>query len=293
MKNLSTAIISLYLLFSFLQTQAQQYFAFPTEEASWHCLNWYYVPGEINETYNFSYYQNGDTLINNIEYHKIYSFSTYVGAIREDENKQIFFFPNSVYMENAQFPNNTEEHLLYTFNNLEEGMDIEINGISIHIQSIDSILLNELYRKRYLVDGIMMSPEYWIEGIGSDKTFFSAFSFGEFENSLYTLCYTDSETYYINSPNGQDSCHYQAPVGIERINNKGNIFFPNPVTNKLTIKTVNYPAHLFLYNLSSQLLLQKEIIQEITIIDFSIYPQGTYIVELKEGNTVQRRKIIK
>jgi len=293
MKSLSTIIISTSLLISVLQTQAQQYFAFPTEDASWHCLNWFYLPGELNETYNYGYYQNGDTLINSIEYHKVYNSNTYIGALREDENKQIFFFPNSVYMDYAQFPNNTEEHLLYTFNNLEVGMDVEINGMNIYIQSIDSVHLNDLYRKRYLIQGVMIGPEYWIEGIGSDKAFFSAFSYGEFENSLYTLCYTDTETYYINSPNGQDSCHYQAPVGIEHFNIAESSFYPNPVTSNLTIKTTNYPAYLYLYNVSGQLLLQKEIEHENTRIDFSSYPNSVYIVELKQYNKIVRKKIIK
>lgn len=293
MKSFPAVIISISLFISVLQTQAQQYFAFPTEDASWHCLNWFYVPGEINETYNFSYYQNSDTLINNIEYHKVYSFNTYVGAIREDENKQIFFFPNSVNINYSHFPNNTEEHLLYTFNNLEEGMVVEINGRDIHIQSIDSVLLNGLYRRRYKVYGVMTDTEHWIEGIGSDKTFFSAFSNGEFENSLFTLCYTDTETYYINSPNSQDSCHYNVPVGMEHINIAECIFYPNPITSNLTVKTTNFPAYLYLYNVSGQLLLQKEIKHEYTRIDFSCFPNNVYIVELKQNNMIIRRKIIK
>ena len=293
MKKYFTVFLSIFLFITISQTQAQQYFPFPNEEASWHCLDWLYVPGEMNETYNYAYFQNGDTMINSIEYHKIYSSDAYVGALREDENKQIFFFPNSVYINDNQFPNNTEEHLLYTFNNLEEGMDVEINGMNIHIQSIDSILLNNHYRKRYLVHGVMLDTEHWIEGIGSDKAFFSAYSFGEFENSLYTLCYTDTETYYINSPNGQDSCHYQAPVGIDNINITENSFYPNPITNNLNIKTTNYPAHLYLYNVSGQLLLQKEIKQENTSIDFSSYPSGIYFIELKQNNNISRKKIIK
>jgi len=293
MKKYFTVFLSIFLFITVSQTQAQQYFPFPSEEASWHCLNWLYVPGEMNETYNYTYFQNGDTMINNIEYHKIYNSDAYVGALREDENKQIFFFPNSVYINDNQFPNNTEEHLLYTFNNLEAGMDIEINGMNIYIQSIDSILLNDNYRKRYLVHGVMLDTEHWIEGIGSDKAFFSAYSFGEFENSLYTLCYTDTETYYINSPNGQDSCHYQAPVGIDNINITENSFYPNPITNNLNIKTTNYPAHLYLYNVSGQLLLQKEIKQENTSVDFSSYPSGIYFIELKQNNNISRKKIIK
>jgi len=247
----------------------------------------------MNETYNYSYFQNGDTVINNIEYHKVYSSDTSVDAIREDDNKQIFFFPNSIDINDNHFPNNTEEHLLYTFNNLEIGMDIEINGMNIHIQSIDSILLNDHYRKRYLIYGVMMDTEYWIEGIGSDKAFFSAYSFGEFENSLYTLCYNDTETYYINSPNGQDSCHYQTPVGVDNINFAKSSFYPNPIKHNLNIKTPNYPSYLYLYNVSGQLVLQKEIKQENTSINFRPYPNGVYFIELKHHNKVDRKIIIK
>ena len=293
MKKRFTLLLTAFLFISVLQTRAQQYFAFPSEDASWHCLNWIYVPDMMNQTWNYTYTQYGDTIIENNTYHKIYVENTYIGGIREDGNKQIFFFPESLNSDFYDFPNNTEEHLLYSFIDLEEGMDIEIGGKVIHVQSIDSILLNNHYRKRYLVSGNMMGEEYWIEGIGSDKDFFSVYSFGEFENTLYTLCYADTETYYINSPNGEDSCHYQAPVGIDNINMEESNFYPNPITDYLNIETLNYPSQLCLYNVSGQLLLTKDLKQENTRIDFTAYSNGIYFIELKQHNKTTRKKIIK
>ncbi|MCK5776967.1 MAG: T9SS type A sorting domain-containing protein [Bacteroidales bacterium] len=293
MKHFYTISLTTFLFISVLQTQAQQYFAFPSEDASWHCLNWIYVPDMMNQTWNYTYTQNGDTIIESRTYHKIYVENTYIGGIREDGNKQIFFFPESLNSDFYDFPNNTEEHLLYSFNDLEAGMDIEIGEISVHIQSIDSILLNNYYRKRYHVYGTMLFEEHWIEGIGSDKDLFSVYSHGEFENTLFTLCFTDTETYYINSPNGQDSCHYQAPVGISNINTDENNFYPNPITDYLNIRTIDYPSHLYIYNISGQLLLTKDIKQENTKIDFSAYPNGIYFIELKQNNKITRKKIIK
>ncbi len=296
-----TLVLSIFISF---HSFAQQYFPFPTEDAQWNGLNWVYVPNMVNWLYNYEYIQSGDTVINDISYHKIYYENSdagdyfYLGAIREDENRQIFFFPSLEYPDTDawhHFPNNTSEHLLYTFDNLEVGMEYEIGSFNIYIQSIDSILLNDDYRKRYEVHGGMLEIEYWIEGIGSDKDLLSIYSGGQFENTLYTLCYTDTEIYYINSPNGEDSCQYHVPVGIEEKKDDGILIYPNPVDKVLTIEwlDINTPALVNIYNVQGQMLLQQVITNKKTKVDLSSFFDGVYFVEIIQGDIRIRQKVLK
>lgn len=76
---------------------SQEYVPFPTDSATWHMLDYGQIsPEEIFIT-NYSYTMLGDTVLNNVAYHKIYFHYTgdtinleYIGGMREDSAKNIF-----------------------------------------------------------------------------------------------------------------------------------------------------------------------------------------------------------
>ncbi len=242
-------LLALVFCFFCLVGITQEYFPFPTDTAQWNVLTRYSNSPNYTAYYNFQYRMRGDTIINNTEYNKIYLYEDelgpseiYLGGLREDSLKNIYFFPDIIYGSGyggPYFPSDTAEYLLYTFNNLQVGSSVSINpnDDAIYILEIDSILLGDSYRKRYLVDnGNMLGLSHWIEGIGGTKDLFEAYSY-EFEWSLHTLCFTDSLTYYINSPNGADSCHYWLNSNVEEYDFTDLRISPNPVNEVLFIQS--------------------------------------------------------
>ena len=293
MKKILLVIIVLMFGHSML---GQNYFPFPTDSAKWNCLDWWqWSPDDIYLT-NYQYLMEGDTIINEKTYKKIYTQNIdftgdliYLGGLREDTLKQIFFFPHeAIYPDppptgGLSFPNDTSEHLLYTFNNLSVGMILPINvgNTVIEVVGIDSILIGNEYRKRYQIDNSSLaSQEYWIEGIGSTLELFSPFTW-DFEWSNYVLCFTDSITYYINSPYGEDSCHYELPTSINEFETIKLIVYPNPADDIIRISGIDEtgPQTVEIYNTLAQLVLSQTFNSFDSEIDVRNLKPGLYFVK--------------
>ncbi len=286
----------------------QNYVPFSTTIAKWDCLFWnQWGPTDIVLT-NYKYIMSGDTLIKGRQYKKMFfkdDFSNplrYIGGLREDTSRQIFFFPYSTsFMTTAPitFPNDTVEQLLYTFNNLSIGTTLPINtgNAVITVNGIDSVLVGTTYHKRYAIhnQNMLGMPEYWIEGIGSTKELFSPFTY-EFEWIFYTLCYEDSMSYHINNPNQNslDSCHYMSGLKEYSANS---IFqtYPNPASNHLTIEssTLFKEATISILNIESQILIQQTMQQPQTIIDVSGFARGMYFVKINSDKGIEIKKFVK
>lgn len=298
-------IITVILLIQ--NVNSQTYYPFPTDTASWDCLFWHqWSPHDIHLT-NSQYLLLGDTNINGNDYNKLYyketdnfpSDNLYIGGIREDSLKNIFFFPYDEHLPTPEisFPSDTTEYLIYTFNNLDTGMVLPINTevYDLIVIGIDSVLLGDSYRKRYKIqhDGLG-GEDYWIEGIGSINELFSSFTH-IFEWEYYTLCFTDSTTYYINSPNGEDSCHYWIPVGITE-NIKDDIqLYPNPASKTILIKSTmaKEMGLINIYNSTGKLIIQKKLIDSELQINIGNIKSGLYIIEIDYGERKQYSKFIK
>lgn len=242
MKNIITFLI-IFLLANC--SFAQTYIPFPSDAAQWNQLNTWWEGGQWGtfHTFNYQYRLMGDTVIKGNTYSKVYRlvnelYPDYIGSLREDDNKNIFFYPFESYMEpNISFPNDTAEYLLYSFNNLEVGTILSINSYdNIEVVAIDSILLQDVYHKRYRITGNGMAGlEYWIEGIGSTSELFSNYT-NEFESEFYTLCFKPDliDTYYISSPDDYNWCTYN--VGINEIDLNRFSVSPNPAHDNILIK---------------------------------------------------------
>jgi len=296
----------LLLFFSILLVQysyCQNYYPFPTGNAQWNNLTWaQWNPDEVL-LLNSQYSIIGDTLLHNLNYKKVYSYApdmgvyenVYIGGLREDNSKNIYFLPTPYGVPSysgIQLPGDTSEFLLYTFNNLAPGMILPINqGVTeIKVMEIDSVLVGNSYRKRYMIQDRSLGPDYWIEGIGSTKDLFMPFTY-EFEWSLYTLCFTDTTTYHINWPyNGQDSCHYSVPTGISEISEKGIQLYPNPSTDYISFELpekIN-PVSIELYNMRGQMIFHEPCYESPNRINISQLSSGEYFALV----TVNQKKTI-
>jgi len=305
MKKIFLIITGLLLI---QNVNSQVYYPFPTDTSEWNCLFWHqWSPTDMDLT-NYQYLLQGDTVINGDSYNKIYYTETdnftpdtiYIGGLREDSSKNIYFFPYNEHLPTPgpiTFPSDTTEYLLYTFDNLDTGMVLPINtgATEITVLGIDSVLIGDHYRKRYKIqqEGLGVY-DYWIEGIGSINELFIPFTY-DFEWFYYTLCFTDTTTYYINSPNGEDSCHYDIPLGLNEIYLNNFKVFPNPSSKTIKIKTSeeNLNGYVNIYNSTGQLVIQKRIVEPELEINIESIKPGLYIVKLINSDRTLYSKFIK
>lgn len=306
MKKILLIIVGLFLIQGL---SSQAYVPFPSDSARWNNLFWHQWSATDISLTNSVYLLEGDTILNGKSYKKVYSFVTdysyssagYIGGLREDNTKNIYFFPTTVNLDTPgpiSFPNDTSEHLLYTFDNLEVGMLLPINedATEIKVLAIDSVLMGDKYRKRYKIQNdALLYIDYWIEGIGSNKDLFSPFTY-EFEWEYYTLCFTGSITYYLNSPNGEDSCHYSLPnVGLNEKSSLDFNLYPNPATQTLTIKSgiAKHSVSVNIYSLTGQRVFQNGMLNAALEINVERFEPGIYIVEITDAGTKKYLKFIK
>ncbi len=293
-------LITFLFIAQFAKGQSTIYHAFPDSNAIWNFNFGMYCffNGTADDYYSITI--SGDTLINSQTYHKlttpyIQSYSTgncagavatgYKGAIRQDTtNRKVFFIPPS---------NNTEE-LLYDFT-MQVGDTVsgytETQAMPPDIvQSVDSVLVGNTYRKRWNINtcyGIT-----FIEGIGS--------TFGLIERS--PGCIADAGGYIITCFQQNGSIFYPDTItGCQLINSVNPIdkkstqinIFPNPSKgdftidfNRATIKEIQ------LTDLLGNIIFRKQTENQTKINLFNPY-SGTFILIIidKDNNTTYRKII--
>jgi len=188
-------IIMFMLLVLSIGVNAQKYIPFPTENSQW---NIKLSKGDNYTPYScelLKYVLQGDTIYNGKTYHKLYFNAgtlekpqyTIKGGLCEI-NKQIFYHDFSIfksgYLYNIMQKSNelrnctknqlmtvSDEFLLYDFNKTKIGDTLFTTpwGNPILISGIDSVLIQNQYRKRYTCGSLLGEYDYVIEGIGSVK----------------------------------------------------------------------------------------------------------------------------
>lgn len=204
-KNLLLLFISFFSCTCFAQTP---YHSFPDSNAVWNVTwtdNGCFLSGIPDG--NYSYFLNNDTLINTLNYNKLYRsglcgfccyppvlpVNGYIGAIRDDSlQKKVYFV----------FSGNSFEQVLYDFslsvNDTINGWMASICNDAV-VTSIDSILLNSQYYKRFNFTGTYCNGAM-IEGIGSTLGLVEPFKTFEGGGTLncfklnQTVIYPDSFT---------------------------------------------------------------------------------------------------
>jgi len=80
-------------------------------------------------------------------------------------------------------------------------------------------------------------------------------------------------------------------TGIKQLSNGHLVLFPNPSSGLINISGITQAAEVKIYSIQGKLL--KSLHQVETRIDISDLPTGVYFLNLKSGDTVLRKSIVK
>jgi len=297
------------IIITTIELRAQTYYPLPTQNAYWTIYEW----DENRLVYDdLVYTVNGDTILNNLQYTKVYKLNdhpTIFDTIRtlhcfmrqDNEAKKIWFI--------RHYLGETTEKLGYDFS-VAIGDTVSLpafdygnTGDSIYIRSEnpagDSIEINDgTFRKHYFFHPISYSDNIiqFIEGVTNYTTTFpnKLFFFDPFHQSS-TPCVKIDNLYLW--PLGADE--YWCGLNlVERIEVGKDYFqyFPNPASNYININipspTVN--SILYLYNLIGKKLFEISLVPETNkyILNLSSFPSGIYLLELSTPTNTYFNKLI-
>jgi hypothetical protein len=212
----------------------------------------------------------------------------YMGAIRTDNSRH-------VYMVKAE---SSVPKLLYDFN-LSAGDTLQPTLICtgyFRVESIDSVLINSIQRKRYNLKGINypFDTTSIVEGVGALTGLINPFQTPV--NGLYRLFsrlkgfYQDSALVYnpfLSNPVSLMNC--------SKVNNIPEIsVFPNPTSGNFFISSLQYTdCKLYIYNYAGQKIIETYLNAPQTEINLSEYASGMYFLILQNDNFSITEKIIK
>jgi hypothetical protein len=291
----------LLLLFSILFTlfvngQTSVYHPFPESNATWnfHYSNYCFANGNGDDYYSITI--SGDTLINGQTYQKlttpyIQSFSTgscgfgsigYKGAIRQDTSfRMVFFIP----------PSSSSEQLLYDFTmqigDSVKGYTEETFGSTDIVQSIDSVLVDETYRKRWNINSGYNI--HFIEGIGSTYGLieFSPGCMTDFADWTLTCFQQNGQTLY---PDTTPYCQLITSVhSIYKVFHNVKVF-PNPSNGTFTVDFDPSIEEVRLTDLLGNIVLRQQTNNQ-TNFRIDNLESGTYILTVvdKESRTSNKK----
>jgi hypothetical protein len=296
MKLLQT--ISLLAIFSTatFQVSAQEYSPFPTDSAVWYVVKSWpeYNPPPLYWFQTYKYEAKGDTIINNIDYTKLYSklvFGTgtanYEGAYRVDvENERVYFLD----------PWYNTEALLYDFK-LVPGDTIIITGNGYGAYNLicldtSTMIINNTPHRTYSIYSYLSNGTEcyttWVKGIGSLRIPIETdlFCVG-FEWTFDLSCFYYKEQYiYGWEENPFFNGCIGTNVGIEEHNEINDFTIsPNPVTSKSQLVTNRiFGSNLFnyeIFDLTGQMIENGENKKPSDIIiQNNHFKKGIYLMRL-------------
>lgn len=265
--------------------------------------------GPIYVRYCFQTQITGDTIINNMYLQKL-SSSSYekFDSVCLNFWRFIYYKANQVYIGNDL--NNM--NLIYDFN-LAVGDSFTFNALvgtpypaiyTLAVNSVDSINLGGILRKRIIFDTIPFYPQHqcpiqWVEGIG-DYTYGWVLDYGfiVFANYVNWGCFGDGLICFTdNSTTTFGNCEYQScALPVEETQNNYGSVYPNPSNDRLKIAlNKNYiHLHMELFTLPGKKIFSKDIFDESHDIEIntSAFTNGFYLLSLKEGDSEKIFKVI-
>lgn len=255
-----------------------------------------------HERSRYNYYTNGDTIINNLTYKKLYktgrytitygisgipwnNFSTDFGFIREDNNKRIYHINPS---------NGGVEELLYDFN-IALGDTIAIPPIrnmydSATVIAVDSVFICSSMRKRYRLDPVgtqLLGILYWIEGVGGSHGLIPRYNW--FESGVIYTCYSDSTC--VNP-----CVRFLSTRTIDETQfSKLATIYPNPSSETSIIQFNNgaTKTSIQVINNIGQIVLEQETQDQETILNLSSWSTGIYYIKLEYDQQIETHYLIK
>jgi hypothetical protein len=279
----------------------------------WTCDKGYY--GHNDEAYRFKRFAltDEDTIIDNETYKKLYFYrdvefdtatATYIGALRENSQKQVFYRGLNGYRDMDDSPYGIQElnEMIYDFSlsvgDTFSGGSLNMSSafMGLVVANIDTINYNGVERRRFkiMTEGYGQTAAIWIEGIGNREGLFFPYhtNTGDFWGN--TRCYTyNGELQYHNYSDGINDC-ITPLMGVESIVEDNSItLYPNPTNSEVNISSQNIINSIEIYNSLGQRVYQSVVNSNTKTIDISSFSNGVYILGVITDNGVIRKKIIK
>jgi hypothetical protein len=282
------------------------YHPFPTSKSLWTQVH---IPQNGSKSL-YQYGIFGDTLIGGYTYHKVYdrglsncgdtsmtaANSYLMGGLMEDNFKRIYFYPfntNSLG-GTVNCGGINKNYKIYDFSKQTIGDTILFDTSStsfcyryksLTINSIDSILIDNKYRKQYHLS----QGETWIEGVGSLSGLFFILSQALTCSCIDALsCNLQNDTtYYYSKTYNYCFCYPLSDNKIEET--KITEISPNPFSSQTILQIDNSlnNATLTVYNAIGQQVKQiKNISGQTITIQRDNLPNGLYFINLVQGNKI-------
>ena len=266
--------IILFLLVFYPAFLFAQYYPLPASTtAHWRVNKTYHQKGPCVEVENINYYFKGDTLINALQYNKLYMFGInyeqpqpppnscdttvnhfsdiFIGGVR-NSNGKVFLYDPLV----------DSEKLLYDFSlSVGDSSQRSYFGIGTNanvVVAIDSVKVGTRWCKRLFINASgnnqIDSSHFIAESVGSSIGLLEQ---EHFEANSSLLCYAEN-----NIPIFPAGCSCTLNVGIEKLPSRSQptiSLFPNPAINTLMVRVTRtaIESKISLYN--AQGALVKEV----------------------------------
>jgi len=293
------------ILFFNAAVKSQKYFPFPTEKVNWNVYFESSCDESPPDTILLRYTIHGDTTINEILYHKLcleYGDTSNpainsIGGLREDDKRVYFVGKDFIGYDHY------EEVLLYDFSKqIGDTIKHSSDGIFYSvIEDIDSVVIDGMYRKRFLVNNhwFYHNPDYIIEGIGSVQngllghiTMIPTCGYHYWEH----ICFREEGIIKYLNPSFDDCFPSNLMVLINKTDLKKDIqISPNPTNGQLLVENnTNNNLIVKIIDISGSIVFQESLIIKRSIINMPDTP-GLYnvIITDNKGRILMIEKIIK
>jgi hypothetical protein len=243
------------------------------------------------------YWFEGDTIIKNKRYTKVYrkyyhseteySEPEYYAAVREDTlGEKIYCIPvdDGVEILLADFDVKTgDEVMVYSLWFPSQSPAV--------VKNVDSILIDNQYRKRVNIVGESSSidypPDSWVEGLGSVVygLFFPypAMTADVGDTPKFLCLHVDDTLIYQNLE--YNTCYIRdSGVSIPETKNLGFKVYPTLADNNLYVERPNVSCSYKIYNNQGMLVKSEHLRNE--YLDVSILKQGIYYIEFYDGSNI-------
>ncbi|MCF8359057.1 MAG: T9SS type A sorting domain-containing protein [Prolixibacteraceae bacterium] len=286
--------------------QEHEYVPFPTENVNWNVFYAGTCEEAPPDTILLRYTIHGDTSINEIQYSKLCLETgdtinpkvRTIGGLRESE-KKIYYIGETIYAGGFE-----DEYLLYDFTK-QIGDTIKhdtYGGFYSVVLDIDSVLIDDSFRKRYQVDNhwYYQNPDYIIEGIGSVKNgLLGHISDIPTCGTHYWehICFRENGIVKYLNPSFTDCFPGNLLSGIVQLDYETDFsIYPNPFSSEIQIENkLNHQNLIFkLIDINGKTLIEKGIDNVKVTFDLNIN-SGIYnaLIIDKNGGILISKKLTK
>lgn len=246
----------------------------------------YITDGSHNTKYTISYSFNGDTLIDEQTYTKMFSFKNneikFHSLWREDDQGKVYFTRGT-----------TKDYVLYDFQ-LKEGDTLNVHEDEMIVDSIRMKKFGE-YDKKFIYshyEGITDHVILWIEGVGSLNAPHISDDYFLVGGSYALICYHEGDNLIYLCPD-YTACDASSGTSINNIEFQQSLIKVIMLNDlKIGIELNNNESGIFeMYSVSGKIICSQEITNQSE--SLCLPESGLYIYRFTNTNRkIQTGKII-